>query len=180
MADPLAGLREMARVTKTDGIVAACVWDHAGSRGPLSVFWNAARELDRDVEDESRLPGAREGSLSELFQSVGLREVEEQPLSVDVEHRSFEEWWEPFTLGVGPAGGYVARLNSKRKRQLRDLCDEMLPAAPFVVTGRAWAARVKGANIGVASLLPRGLGGSMHGLLVSVSRRAGCAWGAGS
>jgi len=58
MADPVAGLTEMARVTRPDGVVAACVWDHAGSQGPLSLFWQAARELDPGVEDESHLAGA--------------------------------------------------------------------------------------------------------------------------
>ncbi len=47
MADPLAGLREMARVTTAGGVVAGCVWDHAGGQGPLSLFWKAARQLDR-------------------------------------------------------------------------------------------------------------------------------------
>src|SRR4029077_10703371 len=70
MADPLAGLREMARVTRADGVVAACVWDHAGGQGPLGVFWDAAHELDPDVEDESRLAGAREGHLAELLQAA--------------------------------------------------------------------------------------------------------------
>ena len=55
MADPLLGLREMVRVTRRHGVVAACVWDHAGGRGPLSLFWEAARELDPGLEDESRL-----------------------------------------------------------------------------------------------------------------------------
>jgi SAM-dependent methyltransferase len=141
MADPVVGLREMGRVTKTRGVVAACVWDHAGGRGPLSLFWHAARELDPDVEDESQLAGARRGHLTELFQAAGLHEIEESALSVDVEHPSFEEWWEPFMLGVGPAGGYVARLDSTRQARLRDLCREMLPAAPFVVSAWAWAAR---------------------------------------
>jgi SAM-dependent methyltransferase len=141
MAHPVVGLREMARVTCKHGVVAACVWDHGGGQGPLSLFWDAARELDPDVEDESQRAGAREGHLGQLFQAAGLHEVEGGVLSVDVEHRSFEEWWEPFTLGVGPAGGYTTSLDAKRQAQLRELCREMLPAAPFVLTARAWAAR---------------------------------------
>lgn len=141
MADPVVGVREMARVTRTDGVVAACVWDHAGGRGPLSPFWQAARELDPDVEGESQLAGAREGHLGQLFQAAGLHEIEESALSVSVEHPNFEEWWEPFTLGVGPAGAYTAGLDVKRQAQLRELCREMLPAPPFTLTALAWAAR---------------------------------------
>ena len=141
MADPVVGLREMARVTRKHGVVAACVWDHAGGQGPLSLFWEAARELDPDVEDESQLAGAREGHLAQLLQAAGLHEIEESALSVGVEHPSFEDWWEPFTLGVGPAGGYAAGLDATRQAQLRELCREALPAAPFVLTARAWAAR---------------------------------------
>jgi SAM-dependent methyltransferase len=141
MADPVAGLREMARVTRNRGVVAACVWDHAGGQGPLSPFWEAARKVNPDVADESQLAGARKGHLSELFAAAGLHEIEESALSVDVEHPSFEEWWEPFTLGVGPAGGYAAGLDANRQARLRALCRERLPAAPFVLTARAWAAR---------------------------------------
>ena len=67
MDDPVAGLAEMARVTRPRGVVAACVWDHAGGRGPLGTFWEAARELDPAVNDESGLAGAREGHLEELL-----------------------------------------------------------------------------------------------------------------
>jgi SAM-dependent methyltransferase len=143
MADPVAGIREMARVTRKDGVVAACVWDHTGDQGPLSLFWRAARELDPDVVGESQLAGAREGHLGELFRSAGLREIEESALSVSVEHPSFEEWWGPFTLGVGPAGGYTAGLDAKRRAQLRDRCRAMLPAPPFTLTALTWAARAR-------------------------------------
>ena len=141
MADPVAGLREMARVTSEGGVVAACVWDHGGDRGPLSVFWEAARELDAHIEDESGLAGAREGHLVELFEAAGIRDVQEGDLVVDVEHPSFDEWWEPYTLGVGPAGALVARLDPDRQAQLRDRCRGKLPAAPFVMSAHAWAAR---------------------------------------
>ena len=141
MADPVAGLTEMARVTRRDGVVAACVWDHAGGQGPLSSFWQAARELDPDVEDESQLAGAREGHLAELFDAAGLREIERTALSADLEHPSFEEWWDPFTHGVGPAGAYVTGISPERQAVLRETCRAMLPAGSFVLTARAWAAR---------------------------------------
>jgi SAM-dependent methyltransferase len=122
MEDPAVGLVEMARVTRKDGVVAACVWDHAGGQGPLSGFWEAVHELDPEAQDESRLAGSREGHLTELFQAAGLDEIEATALSVSVEHPSFEEWWEPFTLGVGPAGGYAAGLDAGRQAQLRERC----------------------------------------------------------
>jgi len=131
----------MARVTLRDGVVAACVWDHAGGRGPLSLFWRAARALDPLVDDESELAGTREGHLAELFEAARLHEIEEVALSVGLEHSSFEAWWEPFTQGVGPAGSYVAGLDAERQAELRETCRTMLPVAPFVVEARAWATR---------------------------------------
>ena len=104
MADPVAGLAEMARVTKRGGVVAACVWDFGGERSPLSTFWSAARDLDPSIEDESELPGAREGDLARLFRQAGLRDVEDTALVASVEHASFEEWWEPYTNSVGTGG----------------------------------------------------------------------------
>ena len=71
MTDPVGGISEMRRVTRPGGVVAACVWDHAGGMGPLGLFWNTARELDPAVVDESDLPGTGEGQLGRLFIEAG-------------------------------------------------------------------------------------------------------------
>ena len=141
MTDPAAGIAEMRRVARGGGIVTACVWDHAGGAGPLARFWDAARELDPGVADESDLPGAREGDLERLLHEAGLGDVEERLLTVEVEHGSFDEWWEPFTLGVGPAGAYVQGLAEDARDRLRERCRELHPDAPFAVSASAWAAR---------------------------------------
>ena len=141
MSDPVIGLGEMRRVTRPGGVVAACVWDLAGGAAPLSLFWDAVRSLTPDAVDESRLAGAREGHLVELFEAAGLKRIQGDALEIRREHRSFEEWWEPYTMGVGPAGGHVARLSPEQQAALRDRCRELLPKPPFTMVARAWAAR---------------------------------------
>lgn len=141
MADPVAGIREMGRVTRSGGVVAACVWDFAGGRGPLGVFWRAANQLDPDVVDEADMAGASEGQLAQLFREAGLDQIEATTLSISTVHQSFEEWWEPYTFGVGPAGSYVTGLDEAHQAELRELCRSELPAAPFTLTALAWATR---------------------------------------
>lgn len=141
MTDAVAGITEMARVTRRGGVVAACVWDHGGNQGPLRLFWDAARELDPDVDDESHRPGTREGHLADLFEAARLREIQTTALSVSLEHPTFDSWWEPFTHGVGPAGAYLASLDADGRTELREGCRGRVPAEPFVVTAVAWGAR---------------------------------------
>ncbi|MEO6503226.1 MAG: class I SAM-dependent methyltransferase [Jatrophihabitantaceae bacterium] len=141
--DPVAGIAEMARVARPGGVVAACVWDHAGSLGPLGVFWRAARDLDPNARDESALPGTREGHLVELFASAGLHPVEQTALTVSASFADADAWWQPFTLGVGPVGTYVAGLDPEHRERLRARCAELLPQGPFIVEATAWTAKAR-------------------------------------
>jgi len=141
MDDPPAGIAEMRRVTRAEGVVAACVWDHGTGRGPLSPFWAAARALDPTHAGESQMTGTSPGQLRRLFADADLHDVEETALEVNVEHPTFEEWWEPFELGVGPAGAFVSQLQPEQREQLREHCRSTLPPAPFTIAARAWAAR---------------------------------------
>jgi SAM-dependent methyltransferase len=148
MSDPIAAVTEMRRVARPNGTVATCVWDHAGERGrgPLTTFWQAVRSLDPDASDESTRPGTHEGDLIRLFEQVGFGEVEPATLTVRVDFSTFDDWWEPFTLGVGPAGEYVALLDPKRRDELEARCAELLPTGPFALDASAWTAigRVQG------------------------------------
>ncbi|GAA4116810.1 class I SAM-dependent methyltransferase [Knoellia locipacati] len=142
MQDPVTGLGEMARVTTRGGQVAACTWDLAGDRSPLAPLWSAVRRIDPGATDESYLPGAREGHLAELATEAGLLDVETAELSVTVTHPDFDEWWEPYMLGVGPAGDYVVSLDPTARDALREECRAGFPSqGPFEVTAVAWAIR---------------------------------------
>ena len=70
-----------------------------------------------------------------------MRDVESGVLHVEVDQPTFEAWWEPFTLGVGPAGAHVAALDEADRSELRERCRALLPAGSFVQSARAWAAR---------------------------------------
>ena len=141
MSDPVAGLSEMARVTRSGGVIAACVWDHGGAQGPLSLFWSAAREMDPTVVDESELAGAREGHLGSLLEAANLGGIDSTVLVADLEMPTFDAWWEPFMHGVGPAGSYVGHLEPDAQMGLRERCRALIPGEPFTVRARAWAAR---------------------------------------
>lgn len=143
MPDPVAGLREMARVTRPGGLVAACVWDNAGGAGPLSPLWRAAQELDPTVREESGVAGAREGHLVELVRRAGLANATSSRLTVDVLFATFEEWWEPFTLGVGSGGAFVQGLEEPGRKALRSRLAREFGPGPFRATASAWCVRAE-------------------------------------
>ena len=141
MTDPVAGVAEMGRVTRSDGVVAACVWDFAGDRSPLSPYWRAVKRFDPESTGESELAGAKEGDLTRIFDEAGLGDVSETAIAFEVTHESFEEWWEPFALGVGPAGRYLGQLSSEDRDRVAALCRQEVPDTPFTLDIAVWAAR---------------------------------------
>jgi len=141
MTDAVAGIRELARVTKTGGIVAANAWDHSGGRGPHAIFWSAVGSLDDNPPAPAALAGSASTDLAGLFTEAGLANVTSSSLTVVRHYRSFDEWWHPYTLGVAPAGDYVASLSDEARTELRVRCAEQFPATSFDVTALAWCVR---------------------------------------
>jgi hypothetical protein len=69
-----------------------------------------------------------------------------QVCTIDVLTRlqDFEDYWQPFLGGQGPAPGYAVSLDEERRGALRELIRGRLPFAhdgSITLTARAWAVR---------------------------------------
>ena len=145
MTDPVAGVREIARVTRRGGVVASCVWDYAGDMTLLRAFWDAAREVEPErgaAEDEGVvMRWCREGELAELWRAAALEDVRFGELTVSARYDDFDDLWSPFPTGLAPSGAFCKSLDATAQAALRDAYRRRLGVGdgPFELTARAWA-----------------------------------------
>jgi ubiquinone/menaquinone biosynthesis C-methylase UbiE len=153
LCDPGLGVKEMARVTRPGGIVAACMWDIAnGGMTMLRIFWTAARQVEPAAPGESAMVGTTDGDIARHLRQAGLQHVTSGALTSHASYAGFDDFWQPFTLAVGPAGHYLRSLSVRQQVAIRDACRAQLPDGPFTLPARAWYAR---------GLVP--LSGGFHG-----------------
>lgn len=145
--DARAALAEMARVTAPGGTIAAYVWDYSGKMELMRLFWDAARELDpgaAKLDEGVRFPMCRPEALSELFTRAGARAIETAAIDIDTSFASFEDYWQPFLGGQGPAPAYAMALDEAARARLRDRIRQRLPSradGSIALVARAWAVR---------------------------------------
>jgi SAM-dependent methyltransferase len=142
LPDPGAGVAEMRRVVRPGGTIAACTWDYADGMTMLRTFWDAAHDVDPESPDEARtMRFTTERELAELWERAGLTDIRTRSLEVSTDYADFDDYWLPFTLGVGPGGAYAASLDAERLERLRDRCFQRLgtPEGAFTLSARAVA-----------------------------------------
>lgn len=155
--DPAQAVREMARVTRAGGRVAAYVWDYAGRMELIRFLWDAAATLDPaaiELDEGRRFGLCQPGPLAGLFQDAGLVEVGVRPIQVPTRFRDFDDYWMPFLGGQGPAPGYVMGLGEAQRAVLREELRRRLPVADdgsIPLVARAWA--VGGTSAGLPGLV---------------------------
>ncbi|HEY7437376.1 MAG TPA: class I SAM-dependent methyltransferase [Methylomirabilota bacterium] len=139
--------REMARVTKPGGRVAAYVWDYAGGMQMVRHFWDAAiavNPADAKLDQADRFPICQPGPLAALFARAGLRAVAARPIEIPTVFRDFDDYWSPFLGGQGSAPTYLASASEGVRERIRaHLKARLAPAhgGPIELTARAWAVR---------------------------------------
>lgn len=144
LSDPEQGAREMARVVRTGGTVAACAWDFSQGMEMLRAFWDAALSLWPDAPDEGHvLRFGREHELADLMTDAGLTDLVEDTLTVTSLYEGFAELWSTLLGGIGPAGAYVLSKGPDDRNALREALHHRLgsPTGPFILEAVARAVR---------------------------------------
>ena len=145
MTDAVAGVREMRRVTRRGGILAAAVWDYAGQMRLLRHFWDSVVALDpsaADLHEGHSMRYATPDELRALWIGAGLKQVTVSAVTVTAGYEGFEDLWDPLESGIAPSGAYVASLTSDQRAALKADFQERLGAGaePFRLGARAWLA----------------------------------------
>jgi len=142
---PAEAVAEMRRIARPAGLVGGYVWDYAEGMQMIRSFWDAAITLDPaavELDEGRRFPLCRPDPLRDLFGSAGLLDVEVAPIDVPTVFADFDDLWEPFLGGQGPAPGYCASLTDDGRDALREQLRAMLPPQPdgtIALRARAWA-----------------------------------------
>jgi SAM-dependent methyltransferase len=145
--DPAHALQRMLAAVAAHGTISACVWDYAGRMQFLRYFWNAAVELDasaRPSDEGVRFPICEPEPLTVLFTGAGLVDVSCEAIEIETEFASFDDYWQPFLGGTGPAPSFVAGLHADQRAVLRRKLESTLPVdanGRIPLRARAWAIR---------------------------------------
>ncbi len=146
--DPARAVSEMTRVVQSDGVVATYVWDYKDGQEMMRVFWDAAVALDLSVRESAEqrrfVPVCQPDALARLFTTAGLRDVENHILDLTMRFRDFDDYWNPFLGGQGPAPSYAATLSPEHLATLRESIRAVLNTAPdgsISLPARAFAVR---------------------------------------
>jgi ubiquinone/menaquinone biosynthesis C-methylase UbiE len=147
--EPQRAVREMARVTKPGGTVAACMWDLRGGLVFGRMFWDIAAILDPNAVDlrakALSRPITHQGGIAGAFKAAGLRDVQETALTIAMNFAGFEDFWAPFEGRESAFAAYVAGLDpaqkDKFKSALRLAYLDGAPDGRRTYFASAWAAR---------------------------------------
>jgi trans-aconitate methyltransferase len=145
--DADAALAEFVRVSAPGGVIAAYVWDYAEGMRMMREFWDVAAEVDPDaaaLDESARFPLCRPEALATLFSRATGDVAVVEPLDANAVFAGFDDYWEPFLGGQGPAPAYLTSLDEGGRAAIRDRLRERLPVqrdGTIELAMRAWAVR---------------------------------------
>lgn len=138
--------REMARVTRPGGRIAAYVWDYGGMQ-MMRHFWDAAIAVspnDAKLDQAERFPLCRPEPLRALFERAGVKSVMVRAIDIPTVFQDFDDYWNPFLGRTGAAPTYLAAVGDEVRERIRLYLKSRLTLTQhgaIELTARAWAVR---------------------------------------
>jgi ubiquinone/menaquinone biosynthesis C-methylase UbiE len=149
ITEPELAVREMCRVTRAGGTVAAATWDSRGGYVAHRMFFDTAAMLDREGHERRAKaytrPMSRPGELVRAWREAGLTDVTENMLTIRMNFGSFADFWAPAEGKYGPVADYVATLDNAARAKLRDMVKlaylDGEPDGPRSYAATAWGVK---------------------------------------
>jgi ubiquinone/menaquinone biosynthesis C-methylase UbiE len=117
---PHQAVREMRRVVRSGGIVAAYVWDFEPELSPSGPLRRALKAMAIDV---APLPGTQASArpaLAALFEEASLADVETTTMDVSVAFADFRDFWDTQTTSYSPTTKTIQALSAAKREALAE------------------------------------------------------------
>jgi SAM-dependent methyltransferase len=116
-------IREMRRVTRPGGVVAAATWDTRGGFVFYRMFMDTAAMVDPAANERRKKvytrPLSRPGELAQAWCDAGLIDVMQDMLTIRMDFASFSDFWTPMEGKDGPLAEYLGSLDTTTKEKVR-------------------------------------------------------------
>src|SRR5262249_47062278 len=91
--DPLKAVREMARVVRPGGLVAAYMWDFP-HHTPLTPLGAAMKALGFEPPERPNAEASARDAMRAIWQQAGLRSLETDVIRIRLHFSSFDDFWQ--------------------------------------------------------------------------------------
>jgi SAM-dependent methyltransferase len=142
LPDPYPAVKEMRRVVRPGGVVAACVWDSFGGQPYFRILWDTASALGLDSSRSLFRPLSTAGEMEAMWRRAGLIDVKQDTITTRFDYANFDDYWSPFLSGDAPPGQFVMSLALEQRatleRQVRHVFLSGRPDGHRSFIGAAW------------------------------------------
>lgn len=147
--EPDRAVRELRRVTRRGGTIAAATWDTRGGLVVHRMFFDTAAVIDPNAARHRAAACTRAMSrcegLSDAWSRAGFIDVETASLTIRMDYSCFHDFWSSIDGRDGPYASYLATLTNDTRQTLHRLVEKAYldgeSDGPRSYAATAWAVK---------------------------------------